>query len=88
MFGVTLSTIIVIYIAVPLLVIFLLWLFCEMEQKDLPTVLKDQELMIACPYCLHVFLENNDEDILSCPACSSFVDRRKDVPVKNDKKTV
>ncbi len=75
MFGVSLSTLMMIYITVPLVILFAFWFFFEVEKKDFQITYKDQDLMLVCPYCAHVFLENNQEKVVECPSCLNLVNR-------------
>jgi acetyl-CoA carboxylase beta subunit len=75
MFAISISTLIMIFISFPLILILLMWIFSEKRKRKFPIHYKDQNMMSVCPYCAHVFFNRSLELVVKCPACESFVER-------------
>lgn len=75
MFAVSISTIVMVFVSLPLVIVFLMWMLSLRNQrKQHKRLLPEQDLMVVCPYCNHVFMNPDQKEISSCPACENYVD--------------
>jgi len=58
------------YLAVSLVVVFILWLFYNVSNKS---IFDKTESLQRCPYCAAIFLRLSNEHILCCPRCKSYI---------------
>ncbi|MBU0650619.1 hypothetical protein KKC59_01765 [bacterium] len=72
MFKITFSQLVVIYVALPLIVIFLSWLFID-RRKVKKKINLSEPILFVCPYCSHEFVNSaSDNNVTKCPSCNNF----------------
>ncbi|MBN2145164.1 MAG: hypothetical protein JW774_11120 [Candidatus Aureabacteria bacterium] len=70
---VSFSTAFFLYLMIPIMVIFILWLSMEYKNQTLSTKPESKDTL-TCSICFQSFLYNRSENIVRCPFCQSLND--------------
>ena len=75
---VSLSTLIGLYVMIPLACLLGFWLYDQWRQRLVSFVIT-RRIMISCEICLHKFYCDRDASLAECPQCGSLnkVDRHE-----------
>ena len=73
MIEVDLATAFVLYLLSTLAVLFVVWVVYERGHKA-PHVEPNEERIVRCPICAHLYLDDRDRRISECPQCGSLAE--------------
>ncbi len=72
------------YMGGPLIVLFILWFWREYKESCYLRHAQDHAgYVVACPFCLHVFLDTTQDTVKQCPMCDHYFrkdDTEKEIP--------
>jgi hypothetical protein len=73
MFEIDFSELILIYIAVPLFLLFLLWFVSEKKAAKSLNIQDDlADYLLECPYCNNVFIDTKRIGVAKCSVCGNY----------------
>ena len=62
-----------IFLSVPLVVIFALWIFYNFPGGKEKAAADSVEQVQQCPYCTYVFVSDKKGGVVMCPRCKSYI---------------
>ena len=62
---------IAIFISVPLILVFLSWIFYNLKREKKRS--NELEYFQQCPYCTYVFFDYSEKALKTCPHCQSLI---------------
>jgi len=79
MIEVTLSQLVLIFCAIPILVLFVFWMLLkDRHLKNFVNINKKlQRLVETCPYCGAEVFDTKQEDLLKCKRCENYFKRKQ-----------
>ncbi|OGX37352.1 MAG: hypothetical protein A3G91_00585 [Omnitrophica WOR_2 bacterium RIFCSPLOWO2_12_FULL_50_9] len=64
------------YLCSSICLVFVLWMFYNLREGGQVSSDNLSDLQ-QCPYCTYVFFHGNKNDVLMCPQCQCYIDKRR-----------
>lgn len=75
MIRISLDSLIVAYLAIPLGVLFCVWIAAEVNNQRRER--RRRRDFVICGICDHIFEDRSDRRLLNCPRCGALTERTK-----------
>ena len=72
-----------IYLSVPIIFVFIAWMFYTYHEEKEDTQL---EYLYQCSYCTYLFFSYTQNEVQICPRCKSYVNKETNVTQRKTKK--